>query len=113
MVNPATDEINARFEAADARVETRLAAIELKMDVQFAELKSEIHRGNADTIKWVAGIVVSVMALGLTIMTFVLNNAVPKAPVLSGAPATPIVIYTQPQPAGTLPPAGPSAPQQK
>lgn len=93
--------IDARLAAAESRVEVRLVSIESKMDVQFTALKAEIHqvkadvdRGNAETIKWVAGIVISAMALGLTVMTFVLNNAVPRA----AAAPSPIVI-TIPAPA--------------
>jgi hypothetical protein len=125
MNNPSREEMNARFQANESRIERRLSAIESsvtilraemgsetsmtrarinsdmdksrvqinsdmdKMRIQMSsemdklrsDLKSEIHRGAAETIKWVAGIVISANAVGATVMTFVLNNATPKAPV--------------------------------
>ncbi|WP_229518415.1 CCDC90 family protein [Massilia sp. PAMC28688] len=105
MHRSSDNDINAQSATAESRVEARLVSIESKMDVRFAELKTdiervkaEVDRGNADTIKWVAGIVISAVALGLTVMTFVLNNAVPRA--TTAAPA-PIVI--------TIPSAEPAA----
>jgi hypothetical protein len=100
MDNLSENIIDAKMAAAESRVESRLVAIESKMDVQFAELKAdiqrvkaEVDRGSAETIKWVAGIVISAMALGLTIMTFVLNNAVPRAQAAAPAP----IVITIPQ----------------
>lgn len=93
--------VDARISASEARSDARLAAIEAKMDVQFAQLtgqihriEAEVHRHSAETIKWVAGIVISATVLGLTIMTFVVNNAIPKAaavvpPVVIAIPAPP------------------------
>ena len=73
MNAPSREEVNARINVVDAHVEARSVSIESRIDARFAELTSLIHKGKANTIKWVAGIVVSVMALGLTVMSLMLN----------------------------------------
>jgi hypothetical protein len=48
-----------------------------------------------DIIKWLVGMIVGASAVALTGMTFVLNNAVPKAPLAANAPI-PVVITNLP-----------------
>jgi hypothetical protein len=108
MNAPSKEEVDAKIEVLAARMETRLVSIESRIDTQFAALKAELHKSNADTIKWVAGIVGSTMVLGLTIMTFVLNNALPKAP---AAPPTQLVFPLQVPSQGNIAPQAGSFPQ--
>lgn len=85
-------EARSELRAIDVRltkIETRLDATATKADV--AELGSTM-------VKWIVGAVSGLGVAGITVMTFVLNNAVPKAP--SAVPA-PIII--------TVPPASASA----
>jgi hypothetical protein len=63
---------------------------------QFNALRVEMHKGFADVIKWIIGTVIVSSATGITVITFVLNNATPKAPPPAAPP--PVVIYTQPAP---------------
>jgi hypothetical protein len=72
--------------AIDAR--ERLARIESRLD-QTAS-KADLRELEAKLIKWIVGTLVAASVTAITIMTFVLNNAVPK-PVPS--PPAPIVIY--------------------
>lgn len=68
------------------KIETRLDATATKADV--AELGSTM-------VKWIVGTVSGLGIAGITVMTFVLNNATPKsAPTAQPAP---IIIYAQPQ----------------
>ncbi|WP_130300785.1 MULTISPECIES: hypothetical protein [unclassified Duganella] len=61
----------------------------------LAALEARMQKGFADVIKWIIGITIVLTATSVTVMTFVLNNATPKAP----PPALqPIVIYAQPSP---------------
>lgn len=69
-----------------ARMETRLDAFATKSDL--ADTKSEI-------IKWVVGTAVGLGVAGITVMTFVLNNAIPKAP--SATAPAPVIINIPPQ----------------
>jgi len=55
-----------------------------------------MHKGTADIVKWIIGTAIAMGATGIVVITFVLNNAVPK-----GAPAAtpPIVIQSPAAPA--------------
>jgi hypothetical protein len=64
-----------------ARMEPRMEAFATKGDL--AETKSEI-------IKWVVGTAVGLGVAAITVMTFVLNNAIPKSP--AAAAPQPIII---------------------
>jgi hypothetical protein len=66
----------------------RLASIEQMIGAKFAEFDSTLHKNNADTIKWVAGIVLAVGAAGPALMTFLIDNIAPR----SASAPTPIVI---------------------
>ena len=81
-----------------ARIEARqseLAAHQLELTGKVGALQVEMHKGFADMIKWVVGTAIVLGGTALTVITFVLNNATPKAP-----PLTPqsVVVYTQPVP---------------
>ena len=101
-----------------ARIESRLEDMATKADLgekvgelkteltqKMGELKSEIHRTSNETIRWIVGMVVGLGVAAITIITFVLNYAMPRAPVVPVTPAAPITIYTQPVPAAPLAPA--------
>ena len=86
--------------ATDAR--ERLARIEARQEEladKVGALQVEMHKGFADMIKWVVGTAIVLGGTALTVITFVLNNATPKA-----APLAPqsVVVYAQPVP---VPPA--------
>lgn len=92
------------------KIETRLDETATKSDI--AEIRVDMHKGFADMTKWVVGTAIGMGAAGIVVMTFVLNNAVPKTPSTPAAP-TPIIIYAQPAPvaapvAPTTPPAAPT-----
>ena len=89
-----------------ARIEARLEDMATKADL--AELRAEIHRSANETIRWIVGMGIGLGVAGITIITFVLNNATPKVP---PAPGAPITIYTQPAPATPQAP-GSAAPRQ-
>ena len=89
-----------------ARIEARLEDMATKADL--AELRAEVHRSANETIRWIVGMGIGLGVAGITIITFVLNNATPKVP---PAPGAPITIYTQPAPATARTP-GSAAPRQ-
>ncbi|TYQ19956.1 UNVERIFIED_ORG: hypothetical protein JN05_01324 [Zoogloea ramigera] len=89
-----------------ARIEARLEDMATKADL--AELRAEVHRSANETIRWIVGMGIGLGVAGITIITFVLNNATPKVP---PAPGAPITIYTQPAPATAQAP-GSAAPRQ-
>ena len=86
---------------------SRFDAHFIRVDAQFAELRSEMQKGFAEMAKWIVGTVIGVAAVNITIMTFVLNNAVLRAPGAAAAQPAPIVVDAQ------LVPPAPVVPQPK
>lgn len=108
------DYIDAKLETIETKMDGRLSSFEAVVDAKFSELRSDMHKGFADMTKWIVGTVIGVAAMSVTIMTFVLNNATPKAQTPSPAP---IVIYTTPPAAaatipGEAPNPNPASPAQ-
>jgi hypothetical protein len=83
--------------ATDAR--ERLVRIETRLD-QTAT-KADLQEGLLSVIKWIVGTAAVLVAMAITVMTFVLNNAVPKAPAAQPAP---IIIQVPAAPAATVAP---------
>lgn len=81
-----------RLAALEARFDTVLPTLATKVDI--AELKAEVHKGSSEQIRWIIGTAVAGLAVFITVMTFVLNNAVPRAP------AQPAVVILSGQAAG-------------
>lgn len=107
----AAAKMDARFDANEARIDGRLASIEQLVSKKFAEFDATLHKSTADTVKWVAGTVMALGVIGISIMTFLFNNLTPKA---SASPPAPIVIYSQPAPVVAPPSASqPAAPAAK
>lgn len=68
-------------------------------------LKSDLLAAESALIKWIVGVAIGLGAAGITVMTFVLNNAVPKTPTAISQPAAgqqPIIINV---PSASTPPA--------
>ncbi len=95
------DPMGHRVTVLETRLDTILPTLATKTDI--GDTKTAISEAKADIVKWVVGTALAGIALALTVMTFVLNNASPKAP----APP-PVVIYSTPS--GHVVPAVP-APQ--
>lgn len=77
-----------------ARIESRLDQMATKADLaeKVGELKTEIQRSVNEMIRWMVGTAIGLGVAAITVITFVLNNAMPKAP---PPPPTPITINTQ------------------
>jgi len=77
---------------ADAELYARVARLESSVATKadIGELRSELHKAVSDLIKWIVGTLFVAVALCVTLMTFVLNNATPKAP--PAATPAPIII---------------------
>ena len=86
-----------------AKIETRLEQTATKSDI--GDIRVDMHKGFVDMTKWVVGTAVGMGAAGIVVMTFVLNNAVPKTPVSPPVQPQPIIIYAQPGLAAPVSPA--------
>jgi hypothetical protein len=111
------DLLDARLATVETRIEGRLVSLETRMESGFnelrAEFRAEMHKNTAELVKWIVGTSLAMSAVALTVMTFVLNNAVPKAPSYpppQPAPA-PIVIQMPAPPAPVPVPPSPVSPK--
>lgn len=82
--------------AQDAK--DRLIKIETRLDQTVT--KADLSDAMNAQIKWMVGTAVVLGVAAITVMTFVLNNAIPKVPTAPAVTPAPIVIYAQP-PAAT------------
>jgi hypothetical protein len=104
-------ETRERLAKIDARLEhtaTKSDLLDLKVEMaelEMAALRTELHKGFADMSKWMVGIAIVLGASAITVMTFVLNNAVPKP---APAPPAPIVIFPPAPPASAPAVAAPA-----
>lgn len=97
----AVSSIKDRFASIDerfAKIETRLDQTATKADL--AEMKFDVAR-------WIVGTAIAVSATFITVMTFVLNNAIPKA---SPQPAQPPIIINVPSQQAAPAPEAPKPP---
>jgi hypothetical protein len=97
MTDITREELTARLETIDTRMDGRLAAIEATMESKlssieqmmgrkFAEFDATLHKSTSETVKWVAGIVLGLGVIGISLMTFLINNAVPRVAASTPAP---------------------------
>lgn len=91
--------------ASEAKVDARLANFDTSVKTGFAELRtdfakmqSEMHKNTTDLIKWGVVTALGFATATVAILTFVINNAVPKATTAVASQPAPIVI-TMPVPA--------------
>ncbi|WP_189685761.1 hypothetical protein [Pseudorhodoferax aquiterrae] len=95
-----------RVSALEARLDTLVPNLATKSDL--AELKTDMHKGFSEMTKWIVGSAVAGMAVFITVMTFVLNNAVPKVPAATPAQQAPVIINLPAAPAPVVPTQTPS-----
>ena len=108
-IDKSVAELNAKIDKSvaelNAKIDGSVAELNAKIDKSVADLRKDIAELSARMVQWMVGIFLASMAIFITVMTFVLNNAVPKA-----APATPpVVIQLSPQGLAIPPPAAPAA----
>lgn len=78
----------------------RLAKIEARLE-QMAT-RADMHEGFNRIITWIVGVAIVLSATAVTLMTFVLNNAIPRAASATPAP----IVISVPQAAPAAPPPG-------
>lgn len=105
MTDLSRQELKAELAASEAKVDARLANFDTSVKTGFAELRtdfakmqSEMHKNTTDLIKWGIVTALGFATATIAILTFVINNAVPKAPAAAVSQPAPIVI-TVPSPA--------------
>ena len=103
---------DGRLEVIETRLDGSLASIEQMLAAKFSALDANVHKTNADTIKWTVGLFITIGALGLAIMTFLINNS-GKFSVSQPPAAAPITQLSAPTPALTASPQAAPAPTTK
>ena len=109
-VNGRFTETNAKIDRVFIELNAKIdrVAIELnaKIDNAVAEVRKDIAEYSARMVQWMVGLFIASMAIFITVLTFVLNNAIPKA--VSATP--PVIIQLSPQGATMSPVAPPVKP---
>lgn len=103
----------------DPDMESRISKLEAV--IPTLATKADVEKGFHDLVKWVVGTAFVGIGLALTIMTFVLNNAVPKQPappppaaqVFQTPVPQPIIIQMPPQTQAATPPQAPPPPAKR
>jgi len=103
--------MDGRLDAFQAEVNAQFAETNGKIDTSIAELRKDIAELGSRMVQWMVGTFIATITIFITVMTFVLNNAIPKAPAapvplplpLMSAPA--IIIQLTPQGATVMPAA--------
>ncbi|RFP18598.1 MULTISPECIES: hypothetical protein [unclassified Duganella] len=105
--------IDARVDGIRAVLDERTEAIRDSMEAMRvaveAKIDSAFERAVSQFVKWMVGTLLAGITIVISVMTFVLNNAIPKAqPAAPVAPA--VIIQVTPQGVSVLPvtPAAPS-----
>lgn len=100
------ENVNGRFAGMNATFDKSVAELLAKIDKLSAELCKEIADVGSRMVQWMVGLFLASMAIFITMITFVLNNAVRTA-----APATPpVIIQLSPQGVTFPVPAAPAPP---
>ncbi len=97
-------QVDGRLASFEVTLENGISSLQTNMDAQFARFEASMHKSQADTIKWVVGIVLLLGTIGLANMTFLFNKVTPKV-----ATAAPPIIITIPSPPVATPDNSPSS----
>jgi hypothetical protein len=78
MSDVTREEVDAKLAAAEARIDARLANLEMIVRAGFAELRAEMaqlrvemHKNTANLIKWGVALAIAVVGLNVGLITFV------------------------------------------
>lgn len=80
--------LSTKEEVVKLRGETREGFADVRAAIET--VRTDMHKGTAEIIKWMVGLTFGLGATAIVVMTFVLNNATPKAPTASAQ--QPIII---------------------
>lgn len=111
LVRGAEPPYDGGMESRIQRLEADVAAIKedvavLRANSEHFVTKADLQNQLTSLVKWIVGTAIGLGVAAVTVMTFVLNNATPKAN------TTPVVIYV-PYPPQQYAPALPALPSQK
>lgn len=84
--------------------DTRERVAKIESAITTLATKHDVEKMNSDTVKWIIGTAVALGGVAITVMTFVLNNAVPR-PAQQSTSQPPIVIQVPAPQQPTQPPA--------
>lgn len=89
--------LSTKEEVVKLRGETREGFADVRAAIET--VRTDMHKGTAEIIKWMVGLTFGLGATAIVVMTFVLNNATPKAPQVASQPPIIINVPAQAQPA--------------
>jgi len=91
MSTPTREEYDAKLNASEAGTNTRLTSIEKTIENGFAKGQAEMQREIASQTKWVSGLILTSVSLGIAAGTFISHAYRPSqatpAPIVVVVPA--------------------------
>ena len=88
------DYIDARFETFAAIMQAGFANV----DVKLAELRTEMHKGFSDLVKWFVATMLAMFLAIVAVMTFLFNNLAARIPAQQPVPQSAPVVINVPAP---------------
>ena len=70
--------------------------VKIETTLEHLATKADLAQVQSDIVKWIVGTALAIAIGAVTVMTFVLNNAVPKSPAPSTQPIV-VVVPSSPQ----------------
>jgi hypothetical protein len=108
MTTPTREEVEARLETIEVRLDGRLSSMEKMMDAKFAQFETILHKSSADMSKWMLATMVTIIGTMLAAIfgiNQIYKGSQPATQAQVAAPSSSPVIIQVPQ---YLPP--PTAP---
>lgn len=111
MADVTREEMTAAIKASEMTTRADWADFRLDMKKGLADLSVEMHRGFADMIKWMVGIVFTAAALAVAVASYMGKNAptapppAAQPPVIINIPPTPAAVPATPAPAAAAAPS--------
>jgi hypothetical protein len=113
---PDSTDMNERIAVLEARIEALatkqdvaevrgalerdIAEVRGALEKGMADLKADVHESMGNQLKWIVGTGLALGLAGITVLTFVLNNAIPKSPSTPAPLVIQIPAYGAPPAAG-------------
>jgi hypothetical protein len=72
--------MEARANATDSKIDALASATHSKIDVRLAQFEARLQKNFADFIKWMVGTAIAMMAVGVALLIFLFSNFTPRQP---------------------------------
>jgi hypothetical protein len=83
------DTLEIRMDARASVTDAKIDALESRMDTRFAKFEARLQKSFADFIKWMVASAIAMIAVGVTLLIFMFSNFTPRqqVPIVITVPA--------------------------